>query len=173
MVSPMFLTVGLLLSALQSPPSGPVRYSAVMAPADAAGVSSTLRVSMALPGDVSVFRAELIMPRAIPMGYGQVAYDQFVTVTAARSRSGSPAVLTRGEGPRWSVSSVNASDPLAGLDYEVDLSAMERSVLSGGDSSRARDGYVSLLGYSVFAYVEGLEDRAVDLAIAPPPNHPD
>lgn len=169
----MLLTAALLVTALQSSPAPAVRYSLAMAPSDAAGVSSIARVSIILPADVSMARATLIMPRAIPMGYGQAPYDRFVNVTAARSRSGSSAAITRGDGPRWSVASANASDPISSIDYEVDLAAMEANVLSGGDSSRARDGFVSLLGYSVFAFVEGLEDRAVSLAIAPPPNRSD
>lgn len=169
---PMLATVALLI-ALQSKPQPAVRYSIAMAPAGAAGVSSIVRVSLALPGDVAPARAVLIMPRAIPMGYGQAPYDQFIQVTAARSRSGSPAAIVRGDGPRWTLTGANASDPVASVDYEVDLSAMEANVLAGGDSSRARDGYVSLLGYSVFAYVEGFEDRAVELEIAPPSNRRD
>lgn len=168
---PMLVTAALLV-ALQSSPAA-VGYSASMVPADAQGVSSTVRVSLALPLDVALARAVLIMPRAIPMGYGQVPYDQFVRVTAARSRSGSPATIARGDGPRWSVTAASAQDPVAAIEYEVDLAAMEANVLAGGDSSRARDGYVSLLGYSVFAYVEGLEGRAIELAIAPPGNRGD
>ncbi len=156
-----------------APPPSAVRYAVAPAAVGPNGLSSTLRVSMTLPQDAAPARAELIVPRAIPMGYSQVAYDQFVNVTGARARSGSPAVIARGEGPRWSVRSAGAADPVVSIDYEVDLGAMEANVLAGGDSSRARDGFVSLLGYSVFAYVEGLEDRAVELAIAPPPNRPD
>lgn len=169
----MFLSAALLLSTLQASSAGLVGYSLAMAPVDAAGVSSTLRVTITFPQDASMTKAELIVPRAIPMGYGQVPYDRFVTIVAARSRSGSPAAVNRGEGPRWSVTSGSASDPIAGLEYDVDLRAMEAGVLSGGDSSRARDGYVGLLGYSVFAYIEGLEERAIELAVAPPPNRPD
>lgn len=150
-----------------------VTYAVAPSAVGADGRSSALRVTLTLPRDAAAPRATLIMPRAIPMGYGQVAYDQFVTVTDARSRSGARASIDRGEGPRWSVASADAADPVASIEYEVDLAAMEANVLSGGDSSRARPGYVSLLGYSVFAYVEGQEDRVVELAISPPPNRPD
>jgi predicted metalloprotease with PDZ domain len=169
----MLLAAALLASTLLSPPLPPVKVALRMAPADSSSLSSTVRVSITLPDDAKAPAVTLIMPRAIPMGYSQVAYDQFVTVTAARSRSGAPAAITRGDGPRFTAASARVRDPVASLDYEVDLLAMEANVLSGGDSSRAREGFVSLLGYSIFGYIEGFEDRAVELAIAPPANHPD
>jgi len=170
MIAAALLSVSTLAAA---PAPSAVRYAVTPVAVGPDGLSSTLRVSMTLPMDAALTRAALIVPRAIPMGYSQVAYDQFVKVTAARSRSGSPAAIARGEGPRWSVKSASAADPVASIEYEVDLAGMEATVLAGGDSSRARDGFVSLLGYSVFAYVEGLEDHAVQLTIAPPPNRPD
>lgn len=168
--------LAVLLGVLSAAPlSAQTAVSYALAPAavGAVGPSSLMRVTLTLPRDVAAPAATLIMPRAIPMGYAQVPYDQFVRVTAARSRSGAPAVVGRGDGPRWWVTSAGPGDPVASIEYEVDLAAMEANVLSGGDSSRARDGFVGLLGYSVFAYVEGFEDRAVDLAISPPPDRPD
>ena len=149
-----------------------VRYAMAPASADTSGVSRTVRINMTLPEDAPTGPVTLIMPRAIPMGYGQQPYDQFVTVTSARSQSGTAAAVRRAEGPRWSIASAEARDRVAGIEYEVDLVAMESAILSGGDSSRARDGFISLLGYSVFAYVEGLEDRGVELSISAPPDRP-
>ena len=151
----------------------PVTYVVTPGNADARGVSRTIRVTLLLPADAIVTRAEMIMPRAIPMGYSQVSYDQFVTGVTARSRSGSAAKVVRGDGPRWSIAAPVPGDPVASLDYEVDLKAMETAVLAGGDASRARDGYISLLGYSVFAYVLGFEARPVELSLTPPANRPD
>jgi predicted metalloprotease with PDZ domain len=113
------------------------------------------------------------MPRAVPMGYDQQPYDEFVTVTGARSRSGDAATVKREDGPRWSIVGARSSDEVTRIDYEVDVEAMEAAILSGGDASRSRDGYVALLGLSVFAFVEGLEGRGVELAIAPPSNRKD
>jgi predicted metalloprotease with PDZ domain len=169
----MLLAAALLTSILQSSSPAPVKIALTMAPADSSGVSSTVRVSIALPRDVSIPSATLIVPRAIPMGYSQVPYDEFVKVTAARSRSGASASVTRAEGPRWVMASANGNDPLETLAYEVDLLAMEANVLAGGASSHARAGFVSLLGYSIFGYLDGLEDRSIELAIAPPSNHSD
>ncbi len=149
-----------------------VRYTVAPAPTDAAGVSRSVRVTLTLPEDAPAGPVTLIMPRAIPMGYGQQPYDQFVIVTAARAPSGAAATVRRGEGPRWMIASADARDRVEVIDYEVDLMAMESAILAGGDSSHARDGFISLLGYSVFAYVEGLEDRGVELSISAPPDRP-
>ena len=162
------LVVGLVSPFAEA--QAPVTYVVTPVEAGVRGLSPTLRVSLILPADALVLRATMIMPRAIPMGYSQVPYDEFVTVTAARTRSRALATVTRGEGPRWSMASSLPADPIASIDYEVDLDAMERTVLAGGDSSRSRDGYIGLLGYSVFAYVDGFEDRAVELSVAPPSN---
>ncbi len=172
----MLIQAALLLSILSLPaaPAQPaVKYAVTPSVVGSDGLSPILRVTMTLPSDAASARATLIMPRAIPMGYGQQPYDEFVKVTAARSRSGALAAINRDQGPRWSIGSPNPEDPIASLDYEVDLLAMEAVILPGGDSSRVRDGFLSFLGYSVFPYVEGLEDRAVDLALSPPPNRLD
>ncbi len=150
-----------------------VRYAVSPASTDAAGVSRSVRITLTLPEDAPASPVTLIMPRAIPMGYGQQPYDQFVTVTAARSRSGVAAAVRRAEGPRWSIAIAAAGEPIAVIEYEVDLIAMESAILAGGDSSRARDGFISLLGYSVFGYVEGLEDRDIELSVKAPPDRPD
>ena len=167
------LALSALLSAPRAFGEAPVRYEVAPGAVDASGVTSRVKIAMTLPADATAARATLIMPRAIPMGYSQQPYDSFITVTMARSRSGVAATIERAEGPRWSMASIAASDPIASIDYEVDLVAMEAAILAGGDSSRARDGYIGLLGYSVFAYVEGLEARPIELAVAPPPNRPD
>lgn len=165
-IIPTFLVVSLASAETD------VRYSVAPGATDAGGVSRVMRVSVTLPEDAPLPSVTLIMPRAIPMGYGQQPYDQFVTVTAARSRSGAAAVVRRAEGPRWAIASARPSDPVMEIGYEVDIPAMEAAILSGGDSSRARDGFISLLGYSVFGFVEGLEDRGVELSISAPSDRP-
>ena len=167
--NPLFVSAVLLASPARSAELA-VRYGVTPVAADGSGVASLVRVRINLPGDVTMSSVTVIMPRAIPMGYGRQPYDQFVTINAARSRSGTAATIRREDGPRWSVASAAPSDPVAAIEYEVDIAAMERAILAGGDSSRAREGYLSLLGYSVFAYVEGFEGRRVDLSVTPPPS---
>jgi predicted metalloprotease with PDZ domain len=112
----------------------------------------------------------LVMPHAIPMGYGGQPYDRFLVDVRAHTDAGSELPVKREEGPRWMVGRLGAR--VASVEYEVDLAQMERDVLSGGDSSKARPGYVGLLGYSVFAYFEGLEEWPVDLRVDGPKEWP-
>jgi predicted metalloprotease with PDZ domain len=104
------------------------------------------------------------------MGYGEQAYDRFVTHVQAFARDGSVLDAKREEGPRWTLCPSGAG--LARLTYEVDLARMEDSILAGDSASRWRDGYVSLLGYSVLAFVEGLEDSPLRLEVAAPDDWP-
>ena len=170
---PALLTCALLLLS----PAGAVCQSVVhydlKVPGGTDAVFSKVRVVITLPADARLSKAQFVMPRAIPMGYGRQMYDEFVTSVTARSREGSAVQVVRGQGPRWALTASRADDPIGSIEYEVDLAAMEREVLAGGDSSRARPDFIGLMGYSVFAFLEGLETRSIELTIAPPSAHSD
>jgi predicted metalloprotease with PDZ domain len=104
------------------------------------------------------------------MGYGEQPYDRFVTDLRAFAPDGSALTVKREEGPRWTLCSAGQS--LARIEYEVDLARMEDAVLSASDASKWREGYASLLGYSVFAFVEGLESGPVRLEVRESPRWP-
>jgi predicted metalloprotease with PDZ domain len=61
---------------------------------------------------------------------------------------------------------------VARIDYEVDIARMEQEIVAASDTSKARPGYLSLLGYSVFGYVEGLEESAIRLDLDLPASWP-
>ncbi|HEY7698792.1 MAG TPA: hypothetical protein VIE88_10280, partial [Vicinamibacteria bacterium] len=111
-----------------------------------------------------------IFPRAIPMGYGEQPFDRFVSSVKASSGDGSALAVERGEGPRWLLG--RASSTVSRIDYEVDVAGMEREVEAASDTSKARADYLSLLGYSVFGYVEGLEESPVRLVLDLPESWP-
>jgi predicted metalloprotease with PDZ domain len=104
------------------------------------------------------------------MGYGEQPYDRFVTDLRAFAPDGSALTVKREEGPRWTLCSAGQS--LARIEYEVDLARMEDAVLSASDASKWREGYAGLLGYSVFAFVEGLESGPVRLEVRAPEGWP-
>jgi predicted metalloprotease with PDZ domain len=109
----------------------------------------------------------LVMPRAIPMGYGEQRYDAFVAAVQAVSPDGRATTAERQEGPRWRLPAGTTR-----VSYTVDLQQMEREVVGASDSSRVRNDYLGALGYSVFAYVDGFESRAARVRIEGPPSWP-
>jgi len=108
----------------------------------------------------------LLIPRAVPMGYGDEPYDQFVARVAAFDSAGKPIEVVRGEGPRWRVG------PAARVEYDVDLAGMEQRIHDATDSSRVRPGYAAFPGYSVFGLFEGEEERSIELQIEAPKGWP-
>lgn len=143
----------------------PVVYSLRYTAPGEKRVSVRIELQDAGPG-----RQTLVIPRAVPMGYGDEPYDRFVENVRANSPAGDALPVAREEGPRWLLG--RAESRVGSVAYEVNLEQMEREILSGGDSSRTREGYVSLLGYSVFGYIEGLEARPALLKISVPPGWP-
>ena len=112
----------------------------------------------------------LIIPRAIPMGYTQEPYDLFVLDVEAFAGSGERLPVVREDGPRWRIG--NESETVSRIRYAVDIAAMEREIFDSSDASKRRADYLSLLGYSVFAYLEGFEDRSLSLYIEVPQGWP-
>ena len=109
----------------------------------------------------------LVMPRAIPMGYGEQRYDAFVGDVRAFAADGRAATPDREEGPRWRLGAGTTR-----VTYTVDLRRMEQEVRAASDASRVRDGYLGALGYSVFAFVDGHEARPTRLRVEGPPGWP-
>jgi len=132
----------------------------------AAEGSCTIHVEIGLPPDASE-TGDVVIPRAIPMGYGVQRYDRYVSGVTGIAEDGTAVPVERSEGPRW-----RPQARVATLAYDVDLSAMEREILAGTDASRCRDGYAGILGYSIFGSVDGLENRPVTLQVTAPPDWP-
>jgi predicted metalloprotease with PDZ domain len=127
---------------------------------------ATVAVEMVLPQPLTEPRA-LVMPRAIPMGYGEQRYDAFLHDVLAHDGRGGSRPATREEGPRWRLDAGTTR-----VSYFVDLAALERTVHAASDQSRVRDGYLGALGYSLFAFVDGFETRPVALRVEGPPGWP-
>ena len=122
----------------------------------------------------------LIVPRSVPGNYGQRPYDPFVSNVKAFSESAPHASkndvvsVDRDEfGPRWIVGKRN-SPPAAitRIDYDVDVAKMEHDIIFSSDTSKIREGYVGLLGYTVFAFLEGREHVPIQLEMQAPANWP-
>lgn len=151
---------------------------AVARPASAQPEPVTYGVRYAQPGDATVAvemtwaaplrtSAALVMPRAIPMGYGEQRYDAFLRDVTAHAGAAAGSVATREEGPRWRLPAGTTR-----VTYRVDLVALERTIHAASDQSRVRDRYLGALGYSLFAFVDGFETRPVRLRVEGPRDWP-
>ncbi len=122
----------------------------------------------------------LIIPRSVPGGYAQRPYDPFVANVKAFSESAPHAsnndavAVERDElGPRWTIGNRDSSGAtIARIEYDIDVAKMERDIFSAADTSIIRDGYVGLLGYSIFAFLEGRENLPIQLEIHAPAKWP-
>jgi predicted metalloprotease with PDZ domain len=131
------------------------------------GIGEQERIQIRIaPPQALVGPRPFVFPRAIPMGYGEQPFDRFVVNLRAFSENRELLPSLRADGPRWIIGARDRKLTL--LEYEVDLARMEREILSAADSSKARNGYLGLLGYTVFGLVEGTEDRPIHLRIVGP-----
>lgn len=143
-------------------PNEPLSYHLRYDLAAASVVSVSIR--FAVPTDAPL---TLIMPRSIPGGYAQRPYDPFVTSVKAYSATGDAVEMRREElGPRWTIG--GRGENVSRIEYQVDVAQMEREIFAASDSSKIRDGYAGLLGYSVFAFLDGWENRPIDLRLTAP-----
>ncbi len=128
-----------------------------------------VRIAVALADPVPA-PAVFVMPRAIPGGYAQEEYDRYVGQLRTFDAEGRPLAVEREDGPRWRLG--GAGERVGRVEYSVDLAEMEREILDASAASKVRDGYVGLLGYSVFGYVEGAENLPILLDIQAPDGWP-
>jgi predicted metalloprotease with PDZ domain len=127
--------------------------------------ATKVHVRLDLAASATTFRTFAI-PRAIPMGYGEEPYDRFVSDVRAYDAAGKSVAVLRTAGPRWQIGSA------VRVEYDVDLARMEQEIFAATDSSRVRQGYAFMLGYSIFGFIEGLEDLPVELRIKGPEGWP-
>jgi len=132
--------------------------------------SPQIHVSLRVPGGADA-PLTLIIPRAVPGGYAERPYDPFVENIHAFSSGGKETEVHREEfGPRWKIG--KPGDRLDRVEYDVNISRMEREILAASDSSKIRDGYVGLLGYSIFAFFLGRENQPIHLEVSGPADWP-
>jgi predicted metalloprotease with PDZ domain len=139
-----------------------------------------VHVAINLPQPETAQPLTLIIPRSVPGNYAQRPYDPFVSNVKAFSESAPHASkndvvsVDRDEfGPRWTLGK-RTSPPAAitRIEYDVDIARMEHDILFSSDTSKTREGYVGLLGYTIFAFLEGRENLRIQLEIQAPANWP-
>jgi predicted metalloprotease with PDZ domain len=115
--------------------------------------------------------AALVIPRSYPGGYSFVRYDDFVEDVKASSPDGKSIECKKdAEGPRWAIG--QEGERISRIEYRVNVGRMEDLIRDSVESSKIRKNYVGLLGYSVFGYIDGLEQAPISLQVEGPQDWP-
>jgi len=143
-----------------------VAYELHYAAANDPRVSLRITLERPLPAP-----AAFVIPRSYPGGYSFVPYDDFVEdVHAFASDDKSIECKKDADGPRWAIG--EEGERISRIEYRVNVGRMEDRIRGSVDSSKIRKNYVVLLGYSVFGYVDGLEQVPVSLQVDGPADWP-
>jgi len=112
-----------------------------------------------------------IMPRSVPGHYAAGSYDKYIRGINAISTDGEKLAMFKDEddAPRWYLRDTGKA--ISRVDYEVDCSKMERSLVPG-DASIIRSDFAGLLNYSVFGWIEGTEKQPLQCRISTFSNWP-
>jgi len=160
------LRAGFLLLAVSAYAQNAVHYDLRYAAAGERAVA--IQITLPEPCEAP---AALVIPRSYPGGYEQVPYDSFVEgVTALAPDGKSLAVAKDAYGPRWALG--KKGERIQRITYRVDIARMEAQIHDAVSSSKVRPGYAGLLGYSVFGFIDGLEDHKIELRVDGPPGWP-
>lgn len=106
---------------------------------------------------------KLVMPRSGPGTYEITNYLSFVDNVKGYSISGDVLNGIIGDGSFFTFEEKEES--LKKISYEVNVKKMELSLLGGFASSKIRENYLGILGYSVFGFLEGFENRTIVIDI--------
>ncbi len=130
-------------------------YTLTYKDSSSAVVKISIQLPTALKGPLS-----FIMPRSVPGGYGILMYDNFIQKLYAIGSHGEKIVMVRDDhaAPRWYYN--DSVKTVSRIEYEVNLDEMERKN-APSDASVIRPGFVSILNYSVFGWVDGTENLPV------------
>lgn len=143
----------------------PVRYLMEYEPGNAF-LTVTINVPETTPGPVDT----LVIPRSAPGTYSMTDYAAFVVDVSATTAGGDILEGERGEGSYFTFASKGKR--LSAIRYRVDLKRMEGTLMDGSESSKLRDDYLGLLGYSVLGLAESLAESPVALKIRTSPDWP-
>jgi predicted metalloprotease with PDZ domain len=146
--------------------ASPVAYELQYGSAGDPSISLRITPKNPLPAPV-----DLVIPRSYPGGYSFVPYDDFVEDVHAFSPDGRSVECKKdADGPRWAIG--QGSEKIARIEYRVNVRRMEDRLRSSVESSKIRKNYVGLLGYSVFGYIDGLQQGSVTLQVDGPRDWP-
>lgn len=126
--------------------------------------SNSEKIEIELEFDsVNINDTKLVIPRSAPGTYDLTNYLAFVSNVKGYSLSGKVLDGTVGDGSFFIFK--GKEEFLIKISYEVDIKKMEFDLLGGFASSKMRENYLGILGYSVFGFIESFENQPIVLNI--------
>lgn len=104
----------------------------------------------------------LIMPRSAPGTYEITDYPNFIENIEAVTLNDS---IIKGQRGRGSILFFRQNAIINKISYDVNIVKMEAEFKGGFASSKIRENYLGILGYSVFATIPGFENKSIELEI--------
>lgn len=111
----------------------------------------------------------LQIPRSAPGTYDISDYPSFIENIQATTVNDS---IIKGERGRGSILFFRHNALVNKISYDVNIIKMEAELKGGYASSKIRENYLGLLGYSVFGTIPGFEDKLIELTIKSDANWP-
>jgi len=111
----------------------------------------------------------LVIPQSAPGTYEITRYIDFIDQVSATDVRGKTHAGVLGDGSFFKFPKAEA---ITSITYQVDIRDMETRLLGTFASSKLRQNYLGVLGYSVFGFVEGTETWPIDLGIITPETWP-
>lgn len=106
--------------------------------------------------------SQLLIPRSAPGTYEITDYSRFVEDVNALTLDGEVIKGMQGIGSFFFFSEEAMINKIS---YRVNILKMESELKGGFASSKGRDNYLGILGYSVFGLIPSLQDRPIELTI--------
>jgi predicted metalloprotease with PDZ domain len=110
-----------------------------------------------------VSATELTIPRSAPGTYELTHYDVFYSNVLALTISDQRIEGVKGDGSFFTFKSNKKN--ISSISYKVDIRKMESELYGSFASSKKRQNYLGLLGYSIFGVVTEFQDYPIELTI--------
>jgi len=120
-------------------------------------------VSITIEPPVPVESIEITIPRSAPGTYKMTNYDIYYQNIEAITVSSQKIKGEKGDGSYYTFES--NSSKFKSISYTVDIEKMELELYSASASSKRRDDYLGLLGYSVFGVIPDFQENPIKLTI--------
>jgi len=122
-----------------------------------------VRITITPPAPVKA-PISFVMPRSAPGDYSVCMYDKFIQNIFATTQDNEkiPMIKDEDDAPRWHCN--DSGKAIIKVEYEVNLLDMEMKMLAT-DASIVRPGFAGLLNYSLFGWLDGMENGPVIFTI--------